>query len=301
MLTFKKPALEDQSWAEPLLYAAGFGSCEYAFSNIYKWWGAYGIEYTQAEGFFVSRSIDGDSAIYNFPAGPAVDDLTALRRVFDLLREDCRALGKKFVINGAGERQASLLRALFGDDIQLQNNRDYFDYVYSAPKLAALPGKKMHSKRNHIAFFEKTYNWSYEPITRQNIPDCLAMNEEWCRQNGCSTSESLQIEHCAVKKAFADYEQLGLRGGLLRVDGQVVAFTFGHAISKDYFDTHVEKAFGDYRGAYPMINREFAKTLQDEFLFINREEDLGEEGLRKAKLSYKPELLLEKYTVTLED
>ena len=125
------------------------------------------------------------------------------------------------------------------------------------------------------------------------------MNAKWCAVNGCSEDASKQKEVCAVRKAFHHYDVLGLVGGILRVDGEIVGYTLGEPLNSDTFVVHIEKAFSEVRGAYPTINNQFVSHCASNFTYINREEDMGLEGLRKAKLSYQPEILLTKYTAVL--
>ena len=139
--------------------------------------------------------------------------------------------------------------------------------------------------------------FQFTPV-RDNLDECWAMNEQWCAEVGCEDSESLTEESCAVRNCFNNFHSLGLRGGLLRVEGRVVAYTMGRPLSSDTFIVHIEKAFAEVAGAYPMINQQFVTHCCEGFRYINREDDVGDEGLRRAKTSYKPDILLEKYLVT---
>ena len=121
------------------------------------------------------------------------------------------------------------------------------------------------------------------------------MTDEWCALNGCSHNESMQMEACAVRIALRDFVALGLKGGILRSGGRIVAYTIGERLNSDTFIVHVEKAFSDVTGAYPMINQCFLAHEASGLRYVNREDDAGDEGLRKAKLSYNPVLMLEKY------
>ena len=145
---------------------------------------------------------------------------------------------------------------------------------------------------------EQEGKWQFEQITDANLDECWAMNEQWCAEVGCEDSESLTEESCAVRNCFNNFHSLGLRGGLLRVEGRVVAYTMGRPLSSDTFIVHIEKAFAEVAGAYPMINQQFVTHCCEGFRYINREDDVGDEGLRRAKTSYKPDILLEKYLVT---
>ena len=143
---------------------------------------------------------------------------------------------------------------------------------------------------------ENTFDWKYEPINESNIKECLLLNEHWEKLNRQKNPEEINEEHRAINKALADYFELGLEGGVLTVQNEIVAFTFGEKLNDNTFCTHVEKAYGDIRGAYQMINRELARQLSDKYEYINREDDTGSEGLRNAKLSYHPHRLIIKYS-----
>ena len=181
----------------------------------------------------------------------------------------------------------------------MEVDRDSSDYIYLQEKLSSLSGKKLHAKRNHIHRFEEEYpDWTYESITEENEEECARMAMEWCMQN-CMTEEE-RIEYDKIDEsrlvvyAIRHREQLGFVGGAIRAAGKIIAITLGEPLTKDTFVVHFEKAYADIQGAYPIINREFVKHEMAEYQYVNREEDMGEEGLRKAKLSYRPEILLEK-------
>ena len=162
----------------------------------------------------------------------------------------------------------------------------------------------LHGKKNHCNRFEAEHSWSFVPLTREQIPGCQAMLEQWTADNSERLDESIVYEHEAIECAFQNYEALGLEGGVLYADGQLLGFTFGEMTSQDTFDTHVEKAAADVNGAYPMVCRELARMLRErhpELRYINREDDMGLESLRASKQSYKPLYLLKKYTAEWND
>ena len=183
---------------------------------------------------------------------------------------------------------------------QIEDVRDDADYVYESEKLATLSGKKLHGKRNHINKFKATYEgrWSYEKMTRDNVEDCFQMALKWREENGCEEDSEKRSEMCVTLNSLRLLEELELTGGVLRIDDEVVAFTIGEPICKDTFVVHIEKAFADVQGAYPMINQQFVEHECMNYRYINREEDTGSEGLRKAKLSYRPAFMVEKGYVT---
>ena len=165
-----------------------------------------------------------------------------------------------------------------------------------------MKGKKFQAKRNHINRFRNTYpDYEYTPITPDRIQECLDLEAEWCKVNNCDQQEGTGNERRALIYALHNFEALGLTGGILHVNGKFVAFTFGMPINHETFGVHVEKADTSIDGAYAMINYEFANRIPEQYIYINREEDLGIEGLRKAKLSYQPVTILEKYMACLKD
>ena len=197
------------------------------------------------------------------------------------------------------------LQEFFPDEFVFEPYRNSFDYVYSAEDLVFLRGKKFQNKRNFVSRFKKQEGWTYEPITPQNIKECAVMSIKWCARYGCGKNPSMASESCSVKNALANYFKLGLCGGLLRLNGEVVAFTIAEKTNSDTLLVHVEKAYADIPGAYPAISNEFLlntivadqATGQLAVKYINREDDAGDLGLREAKMQYHPLFLIEKYSV----
>jgi hypothetical protein len=236
----------------------------------------------------------GDVKRYLFPTGCG-----DIRPVIAAMIQDALACGHEFVMVGLLPEDAALLEKLYKGSFEFKKWRDGFDYVYLLEKLVLLPGRKLHAKRNHINFFIENNDWTFEPITRENLGECRKMNEEWYREKGQSCNAGLANERRAVDKCFENYSELGLEGGLLRASGRIVAYTIGEPLNSDTYVIHVEKAFSSIRGAYQMINREFASYIRDNhphIIYVNREDDTGDKGLRRAKLSYYPDRMIEKYT-----
>ena len=166
---------------------------------------------------------------------------------------------------------------------------------YLREDLATLKGKKYQAKRNHINKFNKKFAYEYIPITPELVPECLQLECKWYKANReDNDEEDLNDERRSIIYALNHYDELGLIGGAICVDHQIVAFTFGAPINHNTFGVHVEKANVNYEGAYAVINKEFASHLPEKYTYVNREEDLGIPGLRQAKLSYNPFILLEK-------
>ena len=292
MLAYKKIELSDREWVNELLAYSDFRGTEYSFATLYIWAGVFNTRICRWNDFLVARSCDGKDAAYIFPAGRGSD--AELAELMGLLEKDAEEAGLGFSMVSITGDSARRIESACGNRYDFVPLRNSFDYVYETEALINLSGKKYQPKRNHMARF-KELNWAYEPVSLSNIADCAAMNEEWCRVNGCGRDLSMQQESCAVRKALENFGPLSLKGGLLRVDGKVVAYALGEKINSDTFIVHVEKAFGEYKGAYQMINREFLVHEASGCRYVNREDDAGDEGLRKAKLSYHPAFMIEKY------
>lgn len=282
-LVFRSIALSDKAAAQECFRRSGFVGCEYTFANNFAWADALGAEVCFYEDFYFYKTAEK----FIFPAGGG-----SVKRAVELILQWCAENDKAPAIT-ANKQTAQEITALF-DNAHSQPMRDAFDYVYSAKSLSELGGKRYHSKRNHIARFCEN-EWSYEPICTQNIAECADFGDVWSAEY--SADEEMRKEICVVKRALDKFEPLGLRGGLLRVDGRVCAFTYGEGAG-NVFVVHAEKALRSVQGAYAAINREFVRSLGGEYEYINREDDAGSENLRKAKLSYCPEFLEEKYLLT---
>ncbi|ADU27009.1 DUF2156 domain-containing protein [Ethanoligenens harbinense] len=296
MIEFHAPELADKSRVDAAMLAGDCRSDDYCFGNLFIWRFYYKTRIAFWDGMtLISFEKDLQGRVrYLFPMGSG--DVQGAIRALSREPDACRP----FTLAGVTEEMKKRLQELFPGKFTFELNRDFSDYIYSVEDLVNLAGRKYHGKRNHITRFKRT-DWRIEPITPANLDVCDRLNEEWCAMNHYEETPSLVEEHKAVKEAFSHFEQLGFSGGLLRQDGRPVAYTFGEPICRDTFGIHVEKAFSDVEGAYPAINREFLAMSCTGYAYVNREEDVGDEGLRKAKLSYHPVLLLDKYTATLAE
>lgn len=291
MLEFRNVEPKDKAWMTPILSADGGMGSEYAFGTQYIWQLAYHTTVGRYKDFILRRSGDGKDKIYGFPVGRG-----DLKEVITVLMQDAEQIGSSFRIWGVTEEKKILLETAMPGEFTYEADRNVADYIYRSEDLINLAGRKYHSKRNHLAQFGRTYSWTYEDLGDSNMQDCIALAKEWCiASGGCGSDNGLDKEACALKKTFEHYKELAFSGGLIRIDGKAVAFTIGEEINSKAFVLHFEKALAGYNGLYAAINNEFAKRHLSGYEYINREEDLGIEGLRKAKLSYNPEILLEKY------
>lgn len=295
MIKLKPVEVADKLWMEKYMREEDSRSADFAFSTIFAWNDTYCQQAGEYGGRLILKLYHVDPPIYSFPIGAG-----PLGPVIDAILRDCGAA--KLRIRGVTRENIAELQALYPNEIEITPDEMAWDYLYSAEKLATLSGKKLHAKRNYInRFIAENPDWSFEAITAENLEECRAMNEQWMEKNTAERHENFNAERMALARIFGNFSQLGLDGGLIRVQGNVIAFTIGERLNSDTFVSHYEKAFSDIDGAYPMINREFARYILEKYpdvQYINREDDMGHENLRKAKQSYYPEAMVEKYTAT---
>lgn len=293
-ILFKRPELEDQKVIASYFEKSPSRSCERTFANVYLWSRHYHVEYAVIENALVFRD-NGEELSFAYPAGDPKD----VKRALEYLMQYSEEQGADFKLYNVTEENFVQMEIWYPGQFQIEYLRDEADYVYEMEKLSTLAGKKLHGKRNHINKFKTLYpDWNYEPITSENVEECFQMALEWRNENGCEEDLEKNAEMCVTLNFLRLFKELGMKGGLIRVDKKVVAFCVGEPVCKDTFVVHVEKAFAEVEGAYPMINQQFVQHECTDYLYVNREEDTGAEGLRKAKLSYHPAFLVEKGIVT---
>lgn len=304
MIDFREPTLADKPWVDGLLAQADYKGCEYNFTNLYTWRKAFHYRIARVEGFLAVHLCGALGCSCLYPAGAG-----DVRPVIRELARDAGARGETLRLVCLTPRQMDELEGLFPGRFAFQPDRDGYDYLYDIHRLADLPGKKMHNKRNHISALEREFpDWRYEELTPALLPECLEMDREWYRRSrereGRQEEADLGNEGIALREAMEHFEALGLEGGLIRIHGEVVAFTMGDRLNSTIYDVHFEKAYNELRGAYPLINREFARRVREkhpEICLLNREDDMGVPGLRKAKESYYPDEMVEKYSAILQN
>lgn len=293
-LEFTDPNISDYNKIKKFLspFADGSMSCEATPITLLMWNGLYHQKIAFLEDmFFVSLGQNQEYFLLPFAADQA--------RAVGLLKEYTKARGIPLRFLAADGERLEAFKTFFGSTFSITESREDFEYLYETEQLRELSGKKFHSKRNHIAAFTKNNAWEYTSMKKDNIVEFFDVADRWMKdvQEIAGTDEGLIVENAAIKKLLPHMDELGLKGGGIRVDGKFIAFTFGSAINNEVFDIHVEKALPEYRTAYSVINREFIAHELSSFRYVNREDDMGLEGLRRAKLSYHPNILLKKYIV----
>jgi hypothetical protein len=184
--------------------------------------------------------------------------------------------------------------------LSIEPAREHFDYVYRSRDLIRLKGARYHAKRNHISRFLRDTKFEFAALGESNLDLCADFMRRWCEFRRCDEDMNLLGEWEAVKDALANYSGLDVRGVVILIEGRVEAFTFGELLNVSTAVVHIEKANPEIPGLYAAINQKYSESHWAAVEFINREQDLGEEGLRRAKLSYHPDHLVEKFTISLE-
>lgn len=293
MLEFRTIQLEDREWITQVLRKSDYRGCEYSFANNMAWRRLSGSQIARYKDFYLCCAMETADGIPSFcyPAGEGDHfDVIAQMRAFSASRH-----APLFIWNVSDER-LSWLAAHFPDEFVTEENRESWDYLYRAEDLAHLAGRKYHQKRNFLHRFAE-YGAVWSDLSERDFDDCIAFA-------AVHYSDRMEGDHSAVSEQFAidtyfrHFDTLQMQGGVLRVDGRIVAFTIGEPLSSDTFCVHIEKADTAFQGAYAAVNQGFARRiLAQGFTFINREEDMGLPGLRKAKESYHPCMMQVKRSV----
>lgn len=294
---FKKTELEDREIITSYFGKAPSRSCERTFANVYLWSRHYPVTWAIIEDALVFKSQDETHLSWAYPAGEA----DAVKRALSVMKAYSEEQGYEFSMYSVTPEMFAQLETFFPGKFQIEYDRDEADYVYEREKLETLSGKKLHGKRNHINKFKSVHeDWDYETLTEDNVEECFQMALKWRNLNGCEDDEEKNAEMCVSLNSLRLFRELNLVGGVLRVEGEIVAFTMGEKLCEDTFVVHIEKAYADVDGAYPMINQQFVQHECMDYQYVNREEDTGADGLRQAKMSYRPAFLEEKGYVTLK-
>ena len=280
---FRKPVIEDKALVTGYIKQKKSRSCEDTFGNLLLWARFYQVQIAEVEGMLVAASM-GDEISFHYPYGTG-NTKKCIEHLMDYTKEQ----GMEFRMHCVTPEDFEELDAMFPGEFQIEYDRDMADYVYEAEQLRTLSGKKYHGKKNHINKFKKTYEHAEEAFQ-------LLLN--WKNLNLCMENHDKNAESCVACNYLRLFDELEVCGGLLRVDGQAVAFCIGEKVCDDTMVVHIEKALTEYEGAYTMINQQFVEHECQDVIYVNREDDAGDEGLRKAKLSYRPVFMVEKGTVT---
>ena len=284
MLEFRTIRPDDRDWITAILRTSDYRGCEYSFANNMAWRRLAGSQIARFENFYLCCALENEDGVPSFcyPAGEGDH-----RAVLAEMRRFSESKGCPLVIWNVSGQRLAWLQMQYPDSFHVEENRESWDYLYQSADLAALSGRKYHQKRNFLHRFEE-YGAVYAPMTERDFDDCITLAAQ-------SYNDRLEGDHSGIAEQFAIdtffryFDWLGLQGGTLRLDGRLIAFTVGEPLNSDTFCVHIEKADTSCTGVYAAINQQFSAHIHAQgFAYINREEDMGLDGLRKAKQSYHP-------------
>jgi len=296
MISFERLSLRDKAQYDAYLTNCGERGCEYSFVNLFLW-GRQKAAFLEDK--LLLHSQFSRRSVYPFPIGPGNTKVA-----LDAIIADAAQRGIPCYLTSMLKEDCQLLETLYPGQFRFHTDRDSFDYVYAIDDLADLKGRKFQKKRNHVnRFWQNHPQTQILPLDEQTRAGAFCMLNQWyAHRREIDPNNDFHLEELALQRAFAFQKQLGLEGLVLLEEGRVIAFTMGSPLNSSTFDIHFEKAIEDIDGAYPAINQAFARHLREKYpnlQWLNREDDLGIEGLRKAKQSYNPDHMIEKYWARL--
>ncbi len=296
MIDFQRLDLDEKGKYDTYLMHCGQRGCEYSFVNLFLW-GRQKAAFLQ--GHLALMSQFDRRSVYPFPVGAG-----ELKPVLDAIIRDARERGIPCCFTSMTRQDCETLEQLYPGAFRFHTDRDGFDYLYDIDDLADLKGRKFQKKRNHLHRFEEAHpNFQVRPLDQSNQEAVFQFLRHWYQARRTADPHAdFHLEELAMHRAFAFQEKLGLEGLVLMDGGEVLAMTMGSRLTEDTFDVHFEKAREDVDGAYAAINRAFARNIREKYpqvRYLDREDDMGLEGLRQAKLSYCPVMLLEKFWARL--
>ena len=299
IIEFKPIEKSDKAIFDKFYKARYYENAHFNFTNLYMWRKPFNIKWKLEDDviYMISQWKGWTAALQ--PLGDEDKMQTAIANIIDYFKTNEK--NKEIVIGGIEKSFAKELQK-FPATFEIKPIRENFDYVYLAEDLINLDGRKYHSKKNHLNSFQKNYPMAkYLPITEEIIPKCREELNKWyeLRSPELPDDPFLDYERAAINEILDNFSDFDIKGGAIELDGRIIAFTFGEQINTDTAVIHVEKADPDIRGAYPAINQAFVANEWSNMKYINREEDMGLEGLRKAKESYKPFKMIEKFNASL--
>ena len=303
MLDFKEIKIEDRDLLNRFFYAYGGDSCQHFFPAAFCLKGKYGEWYAIEDGFLYilreNRCTEKERS-YMFPMGDATDT-DAVKRAVEAVLQDAHEHGKRMRFDVVTGHEKDILTGIFGDGFEITESRDMAEYIHSVQKLIELPGKHLRNRRYAVKAFFRDYGevCTVEKMCPDHFDDVLKLQKQWyVSATGELDDRQLDHEDDEIRLGLEYFDELGLSGCVVYVGGVLAGFAYGAKVSKDCYDIIAEKVIRSYRHIYPVLNHEMAKMCQEEYQWINWEEDLGDEGLRTMKMGYKPERMLYKYIVT---
>lgn len=294
MLEWNEPQLEDYDWISKCVKKSGYMGSDAAFANIYLLKTKYNIKVSSYKDFLI-RYYEGYGSRhgYTFPLGEGKID-----KALEAIRQDAIDNKRRLEFCFVTEEQKAVLDEKFQGLMEYKRDDGDSDYIYGKQELATLSGRAYHKKKNHVSKFKRTYaDIRYCEIGVGNIDDAMLIEDTWYYEHLQEDNNSVLIEYTAIREALMHFNELSLTGGIIYVNNTPAAMTIASYINEGVVDIHFEKCIGEYAlgGGYAAINQMHAATLKN-VSYINREEDINIPGLRKAKESYHPKIMLKKYS-----
>lgn len=270
---------------------------ELTFTNIFAWRNYYKFRYTVSNGLLCIIAVPNKGEPFAMiPVGQADPD--AFSGAVRSIQDHFRSRGWRPAFRKLSSDELQRFKGFTASESDIVYDRDNSDYLYLTSDLISLKGKKFDGKRNHINKFKKSHTFEYVPLDCSLLDECSRIMAEWCKEKNCDCQEGDYCERYANMELIYNFRTLGCKGALLKVDGSAYeAFTVGEMLNEDTAVIHIEKANTHIDGLYTMINQQFCEHEWHSSTYLNREQDLGLEGMRRAKLSYNPVMLIDKYTV----
>lgn len=302
MLTLEEITIEKKELFNRYLKRKCSQNSEFTFTNLFMWRKSYDMRYVILNDMLcIMPQHKGGPRSATFPVGFIGEDGNEkdIVPVIEELLAYFKDIGAEPLIRLYDEITVQKLTQAFPGKFLITEDVGSFDYVYSVQELSNLSGKRFHAKKNHVNKFMRLYPWEYRPISVENVAECLQVFEQWY-QNRVDEVAGLDEEYEAVRELFFNWDKLDVSGGSLWVDGSMIAFSVGEPLCDKMAVIHLEHADTAYEGAFAMMNQQFLKNRWQEFEYVNREEDMGIPGMRKAKESYHPVFMVKKYVATLQ-
>lgn len=288
-LTFEPIRLERQGEYNKLYERCSQSASDYTFANLWGWAEEYDLSWAW-DGEMVWVRQGKPDVCYWAPVG-RWEDVDWAGRLSSFTGKN------KFI--RVPEKLAQIWREKLGSLINLIESREHWDYLYSCKELVELRGNRFHGKKNRLIRFQGSYDFQYIPMEKSMVEKTLCMQADWCVWKNCEASAGLVAENRVIERILLDWDRFErLVGGVIAINQKVAAFTVGEVVRPDTLVIHIEKGLAEYKGIYQAINKFFLEANPTVTL-VNREQDLGNSGLRKAKKSYHPVDFIKKYTVEI--
>ncbi len=297
-MDFKPISIEDKAFIESFLKPQNLLVSDLTFSNLYLWHYSRAISYCVCNDCLVIQTQYPNKQPFIFYPIHKDNHKESKKQAILAIMQGYKTQSLEFSIHSLSQVDKEELESLLPNAFDYVYREDRSDYIYSIPELIALKGKKYHKKKTHLNRFLERYPFSYEALDSSNIAELITTYEQWFDKD--NANEGLKNEYIGIIESLKAFHTLSFKGGIIRVNDKIIAFSFGEPLNANTIVIHIEKADIKYQGAYQAINREFLAREWHNYTYVNREEDLGIEGLRKAKQSYQPLFLQKKFDTLLK-